>query len=61
MEDSGSASSFEIGLRKFISGGTAGCLTWFTCYPMDTVKTKMQIHDGKGRLKLTHVLYEIVT
>lgn len=34
----------KIGLTKFACGGTAGCLTWFACYPMDTIKAKMQTH-----------------
>jgi len=30
-----------IALSKFVCGGTAGCITWFMCYPFDTVKSKM--------------------
>ena len=28
----------------FISGGLAGCLSWLTTYPIDTIKTKYQIN-----------------
>jgi Mitochondrial carrier protein len=36
--------SASLAFKKFICGGTAGCLTWTFCYPMDTVKSKMQTY-----------------
>jgi hypothetical protein len=35
-------SGFQVGLRQFVSGGTAGASTWCFCYPADTIKTKLQ-------------------
>lgn len=35
------AMSMSLAVKKFLCGGTAGCLTWTVCYPMDTVKSKM--------------------
>lgn len=35
-------SNAQVGLRKFFSGGVAGCLTWTVAYPADTIKTKLQ-------------------
>lgn len=29
-------------MRRFMSGGIAGCITWTVAYPADTIKTKMQ-------------------
>lgn len=40
-----------LAFEKFLCGGTAGCLTWFTCYPFDTIKTKMQTYVGDDRLR----------
>lgn len=31
----------NIAIAKFLCGGTAGCVSWFMCYPFDTVKSKM--------------------
>jgi hypothetical protein len=45
---------------KFLCGGTAGCLTWFVCFPLDTVKAKMQSHAGLDRLRWHRVLMETV-
>ena len=39
-----------LAFEKFICGGMAGCATWFVCYPMDTIKTKMQTYEGIDRL-----------
>jgi solute carrier family 25 carnitine/acylcarnitine transporter 20/29 len=50
--------SFSLAVKKFICGGTAGCLTWTVCYPMDTVKSKMQTHQGPERLQLRKVIKE---
>lgn len=47
-------------IRKFFSGGTAGVVTWFVCYPFDTVKTKMQNHQGTDRLHLRAVILDVV-
>lgn len=55
-EQDKNSSKLDIGLRKFISGGTAGVLTWFLVYPMDTVKSRMQTYQGADRLKLRTVL-----
>ncbi|CDW80211.1 mitochondrial carnitine acylcarnitine carrier protein cacl-like [Stylonychia lemnae] len=45
-------SKFNVGFRKFMSGGIAGTMTWFAVYPCDTIKSKMQTYEGKERLKL---------
>lgn len=42
-----------------MSGGTAGVLTWFFCYPMDTVKTTMQTYEGKDRLKFSSTILHL--
>lgn len=60
METHENHSKFDVGLRKFMSGGVAGCITWFAVYPMDTVKSKMQTHPGKDRLKLREVLPKVL-
>jgi solute carrier family 25 carnitine/acylcarnitine transporter 20/29 len=44
LEKDPNHSKFDVGLRKFMSGGIAGCITWFAVYPMDTVKSKMQTY-----------------
>eukprot|EP00347_Sterkiella_histriomuscorum_P023306 403335153 len=49
---------FDVGLRKFICGGTAGVITWFAVYPMDTVKVKMQTYEGPDFLKFRKVFFE---
>lgn len=50
----------SLALRKFLCGGTAGCITWFACYPMDTVKSKMQTYEGPERLKMRTVIRDLV-
>jgi solute carrier family 25 (mitochondrial carnitine/acylcarnitine transporter), member 20/29 len=50
----------DIGMRKFVAGGTAGVLTWFFAYPMDTIKSKMQTHEGPDRLRIRDVLPRII-
>jgi solute carrier family 25 (mitochondrial carnitine/acylcarnitine transporter), member 20/29 len=47
-------------IKKFFCGGTAGCTTWFACYPMDTVKTRMQTHEGPDRLKFRKALLNVL-
>ncbi len=32
-------SESQISVRRFLSGGVAGCLTWTIAYPADTIKT----------------------
>lgn len=32
----------KLGLNTLMSGGLAGCLSWFVTYPIDTIKTKYQ-------------------
>ena len=32
----------QVAFRKFMSGGTAGCLTWTIAYPADVIKTRLQ-------------------
>lgn len=56
MEKNPDHSKFDVGLRKFMCGGTAGVITWFVVYPMDTVKSKMQTYEGKEMLKLRVVI-----
>lgn len=29
----------DVTFKKFVSGGSAGCFTWFFAYPFDTVKS----------------------
>ncbi len=48
--------SGQLAIKKFLCGGTAGCITWTFCYPMDTVKSKMQTYQGADRLKLLNVI-----
>jgi hypothetical protein len=31
----------QIGLRRFLAGGIAGCLTWTIAYPADYIKTHL--------------------
>ena len=59
LRDEGKHSSAELAAKKFLCGGTAGCLTWTFCYPMDTVKSKMQTYQGADRLKLRNVVREV--
>jgi solute carrier family 25 carnitine/acylcarnitine transporter 20/29 len=59
LEEDPNHSKADIALRRFMSGGTAGVITWFTCYPMDTVKTTMQTYEGKDRLKFTHTIVNL--
>jgi solute carrier family 25 carnitine/acylcarnitine transporter 20/29 len=33
--------TFETVYKTFLAGGVAGSITWFTVYPMDTVKAKL--------------------
>ena len=35
-------SQTDVNLRKFLSGGLSGCMTWTIAYPADTIKTNMQ-------------------
>ena len=51
--------SASLAFKKFICGGTAGCLTWTFCYPMDTVKSKMQTYKGTDRLSMRKVIYDL--
>jgi hypothetical protein len=51
--------SAKLALTKFLCGGTAGSLTWTFCYPMDTVKAKMQTYEGTDRLKLRNVIRQL--
>lgn len=32
---------WNVMMRKFFAGGIAGMMTWFLCYPMDTIKTTL--------------------
>lgn len=48
--------SAEIVAAKFLCGGIAGCTTWTICYPIDTVKAKMQTYEGTDRLHLRKVI-----
>ena len=32
----------QVKLRLFLAGGFSGMITWFVCYPVDTLKTKLQ-------------------
>jgi solute carrier family 25 carnitine/acylcarnitine transporter 20/29 len=51
--------SSQIAIAKFLCGGTAGCLTWTVCYPLDTVKSKMQTYEGTDRLSLRKVFLDL--
>lgn len=46
LESDINSNNIDIGIRKFMAGGTAGCITWFAAYPMDSVKSRMQTYEG---------------
>lgn len=50
----------NLAFAKFMCGGTAGCVTWFVCFPFDTVKSKMQIHQGPDFLRWHRVLIDTI-
>ena len=60
LENYQGKSSYDVVLRKFISGGLAGCSGWTFALPMDIVKTRMMSRfDNKGSLAvLTELIKE---
>jgi solute carrier family 25 carnitine/acylcarnitine transporter 20/29 len=59
LHEEGKHTSTELIVKKFLVGGIAGCITWTFCYPMDTVKSKMQTYQGTDRLKLRTVVRQV--
>jgi len=51
LQEEGKHASTELIVKKFLVAGTAGCITWTFCYPMDTVKSKMQTSTDRLRLR----------
>ena len=52
-------SNLDLAWRQFLSGGTAGCTSWFLMYPMDVIKTKIQSYPGKGNPSFTRIVREL--
>lgn len=40
----------ELVLRKFLAGGFTGVTSWIFAYPLDTLKSQMQVETGSSKL-----------
>jgi hypothetical protein len=51
---------WQVAVRKFFSGGIAGCLTWTIAYPADTIKTKLQTVKNQSDMGAYSLFKQIV-